>query len=410
MADAVRKATLRVRADMLRDYVKRQKKLEAIYGKRLEALQRKLRKSGVNISATIEREMRKLTEEVAPLVKESIQAGTASGVATAEAQFQAAFVDTALPKFPTTAEQMALAGQRIRGKMYVDKIPLSKRLWANSQATGRSMAVQIQKSIRAGDGMESIAKQIVAKNPPAVSMPKYIADIRDAAKQAAELGQPNLLDDAVLKYQKQIDKLGSRAGPLFDARANTRKFITDIRAATPKQIDEHARRYMTEKARQHAVTIARTETIHAYRDGFYKSVKGKPWVKGIRWNLAGSHPKADICDVYASQDVDGLGPGGYEEGNIPSNPHPNCMCYQTPIVDRHHFRRQVAKRDGKKAPPVTWKSGKKQTGSQWLRTQPKRVQRELLGPTRAEMLDKAPNKVMDPKTGNITRVRDLDKK
>ena len=352
--------------------------------------------------------MRRLVIKALPLIEDDVRLGVTLGTETARAQFIAAYSGApVMPAFATSAEQMALAGARLRGDLYVDKIPLSKRLWNNAAQTSTGLTKEIQSALRAGESMEAIAKTIMRKSPPAIQMPKYIAEIQEAAKDAARLGQPNLLTDAVKKYQRQIDKLGSSAGPLFDARANTRRFLTDVRGATEKQIDEHARRYVNEKARQHAVTVARTETIHSYRDGYYKSVKGKPWNKGIRWNLGDSHPKPDICDVLANQDVHGLGPGGYPMSAIPENPHPNCMCYQTAIIDRDHFKRQQAKRDGKRQPPKRWESGKKQTGSQWLRTKSERYQRDVLGPTRAKALKRAPDKVMDKRTGKINRVRDL---
>ena len=101
------------------------------------------------------------------------------------------------------------------------------------------------------------------------------------------------------------------------------------------------------------------------------------------------------CDVLASQDLDGLGPGGYLPESVPSTPHPNDLCSQVAIIDENHFKRERAKLRGTKEPGKPWLSGKKQNGQAWLKTQPEGFQRKLLGPTRlaafkrgARVLDK----------------------
>lgn len=104
------------------------------------------------------------------------------------------------------------------------------------------------------------------------------------------------------------------------------------------------------------------------------------------------------CDVLASQDLDGLGPGGYLPGNVPSTPHPSDLCSVSPIVDEQHFARARAKRKGTAEPSKPWLSGRKQTGEEWLRAQPDKFQRELLGPSRFEAFQQG-KQVLD-KTGN----------
>lgn len=345
-----------------------------------------------------------MTVRALPIIEESIRSGALAGGEQLLTEYKAVFGDDARPmRFPTEAESMAVAGEQIRGKVYVDKIPLSSRLWRNHKEVAKKLQTDIQSALRAGDGMERIAKRIIRIQPPSVGMPSYVQELVDAA------GDHEAFKATAKKYAKRIDRLGSAAGPLFDSRTATKQLVRDLRTAQGAEIDRLATRYVKERARQHAVMIARTETIHAYRASYYESVKRKPWVHGLRWTLAASHPIEDICDILASQDLDGLGPGGYKRENVPDNPHPNCMCYTTAIIDEQHFERQQAKRDGKRQPPKPWLSGKRETGSQWLKKQPKEVQRRLLGPTRAKALQRAPNKVIDPKTGKIRRVRDLPK-
>ena len=80
-----------------------------------------------------------------------------------------------------------------------------------------------------------------------------------------------------------------------------------------------------------ALRLARTETNNAYRLGHALGAQNSTIVKGIKWELSGSHPEEDICDEWATQDLYGLGPGVYHPGNIPPG-HPNCLCYFVDVL------------------------------------------------------------------------------
>lgn len=79
--------------------------------------------------------------------------------------------------------------------------------------------------------------------------------------------------------------------------------------------------------------VLRTETNRAYRMGMAMWSREKPWMLGLRWVLSLSHPEIDICDLYATQDVDDLGPGVYRVETVPDSAHPHCICYLDPVVD-----------------------------------------------------------------------------
>lgn len=78
-----------------------------------------------------------------------------------------------------------------------------------------------------------------------------------------------------------------------------------------------------------AFRLARTELNNAFKTSQEQRYDGEPWVKGMRWNLSGSHPVRDICNEHAEEDRHGLGPGLYPVGQRPHS-HPNCLCYLTP--------------------------------------------------------------------------------
>lgn len=76
-----------------------------------------------------------------------------------------------------------------------------------------------------------------------------------------------------------------------------------------------------------AQRLARTEINNAHHDTTIRLSKDRPWVNGYKWNLSGSHPRPDICNEYAGEDHDNLGAGVFAKANIPSKPHPQCLCY-----------------------------------------------------------------------------------
>lgn len=93
-----------------------------------------------------------------------------------------------------------------------------------------------------------------------------------------------------------------------------------------------------------AFMIARTETNKTYRDSTVELGQNKEWVYGYKWNLSASHPRPDICDVWAEQD-NGMGAGVYDSSSLPYD-HPNGLCYVTEVVvSPREFRRYL---DGEK--------------------------------------------------------------
>jgi hypothetical protein len=106
-----------------------------------------------------------------------------------------------------------------------------------------------------------------------------------------------------------------------------------------------------------ALRLARTETNNAYRKAQDFSAAQSSIVKGIKWNLSGSHPKYDICDIWASQDLYKLGPGVYPAGLLPPG-HPNCLCFCTDVLYegdelieriRNKYTEETTREKGKKS-------------------------------------------------------------
>jgi hypothetical protein len=90
-----------------------------------------------------------------------------------------------------------------------------------------------------------------------------------------------------------------------------------------------------------AMRLARTEINNAFHQTTIRYTREMPWVEGYQWSLSGSHPRTDICNDLAERNG-GLGRGTYRKGDVPSKPHPLCLCYVTPVsVDNARFYRNL---------------------------------------------------------------------
>jgi hypothetical protein len=82
-----------------------------------------------------------------------------------------------------------------------------------------------------------------------------------------------------------------------------------------------------------AMRLARTETNNAFHFTQIKQMIDSPWVTSAIWNLSGSHPRPDACNDYAERvNFKGGQPGEFKPEDVPGKPHPNCLCYITPVT------------------------------------------------------------------------------
>lgn len=245
------------------------------------------------------------------------------------------------------------------------------------------MRRQIVGSVRSGEATVRIAERLLDIDDPIVRLPKHVVELKRAERMSLASGDRNVYDKAAKKWASTIERLGATS-PELSIRSATKQLVKDLKKAKVGQIDGIVDRWTLERARHQARVIARSEVVSGYRDQVQRQAADKDYTVGFRWTLSGSHPAPDVCDALASQDLDGLGPGGYLPGNVPAIPHPSDLCSVSPIVDENHFGRERAKLKGTREPPKPWLSGKKVTGEQWLKGKPAAFQKQLLGPSRFE--------------------------
>jgi hypothetical protein len=78
-----------------------------------------------------------------------------------------------------------------------------------------------------------------------------------------------------------------------------------------------------------AKRLARTELNNAFHTTQQASAEVNPFVVALRWNLSRSHSKPDKCDEIARGHSRGKTTGIYLPDDLPSKPHPQCLCFTT---------------------------------------------------------------------------------
>lgn len=121
------------------------------------------------------------------------------------------------------------------------------------------------------------------------------------------------------------------------------------RGASAVELARDVRAYINPEtpggARYASMRLARSEINNSFHASQVRQAQESPWVTGVLWNLSGSHPVPDECNQYAeSHHYNDGDPGVYKPSEVPSKPHPNCLCYTTTVdVDPDEFIKQFEK-------------------------------------------------------------------
>lgn len=136
------------------------------------------------------------------------------------------------------------------------------------------------------------------------------------------------LEDPDRFYRRFRVKIGEdEAGnPIYGRKWKRR--IWDNESESYKWIDADPKHYKPGKgvyrsSARNAQRLARTETNIAYRTADYERWAELDFVVGIEIKLSNNHPCNDICD-----DLKGIYPKDFKWTGW----HPNCRCYQVPVL------------------------------------------------------------------------------
>lgn len=103
-----------------------------------------------------------------------------------------------------------------------------------------------------------------------------------------------------------------------------------------------------ERNRYFANRIAQTELHRAYTAQVAAEIMADDGIQYVEYRMSQTHPKLDICDLFARMDKYGLGPGVYPKAHAPKPPlHPSCRCKTSPRawVDGSQRLRPAAERN-----------------------------------------------------------------
>jgi hypothetical protein len=104
---------------------------------------------------------------------------------------------------------------------------------------------------------------------------------------------------------------------IFDRAIQSYKWIND----NPKH--HHPGRGVYRSSYRNAQRLTRTETNMAYRSAEFERWQQLDFVVGIEIRLSNNHPVYDICDELA---------GVYPKSFLWRGWHPQCRCYQVPVL------------------------------------------------------------------------------
>jgi len=204
---------------------------------------------------------------------------------------------------------------------------VSKRLW---QGTGREITAGQQRSIDvAARGARRDLASLLLGLP---------ANVRDDLIRATEKAAEMAVDRAIARLggreARELSASVYRHYALMNGDVDRLVNSGIARGLSAREMAAEVRRYILPTtpggASYAAMRLSRTELNNSYHSASTAYWQDSPFVTGMKWNLSSSHPRADVCNEYATEDHDHLGAGVFRNGNTPSKPHPQCLCYVVP--------------------------------------------------------------------------------
>ena len=273
----IRRATLEARRALeTLDDVGREE-LTRIYGQAAAALRDTIARSGDNAGNVTIDALRSVLAQVEGILDGL--AVTRNGVVAA-GMGQAAEIGASAAVLESAAS-MRVASEALaltRAFVAADGLMLADRLWRLDRGAKEAIERAVELAVIQGQGSAQAAREFLARGQ---AVP---------AEVAARLGAGN------------ATALGSEAAQLLAGRG--------------------------ESALYQAQRVFRTEINRAHGEAFMAGADQHPDFAGFRFLLSPNHPKHDICDLLATQNVYGLGPGVYpSREKLPWPAHPNTLSY-----------------------------------------------------------------------------------
>jgi len=147
-----------------------------------------------------------------------------------------------------------------------------------------------------------------------------------------------------IPLSQQVYKTSAWSTGLLERRINSGILLGKSAAELAKDVKDLIRPDVRGGVAYAAKRLARTELNNAFHEA-QKTIRSQdPFITGMKWNLSGSHPHADDCDVLAGDThFSGGRAGEFRADQVPGKPHPQCLCYLSsiPISSKEFTQRFV---------------------------------------------------------------------
>ncbi|MFZ8788007.1 hypothetical protein, partial [Thermocrinis sp.] len=225
-----------------------------------------------------------------------------------------------------------------------DGLKLSERFWDFSQQAIARLKNTIMEGIRYDHGVRALmyklqyAIEALEGQEFAVvlkeQLPKWLKEFEQSTKGLLVNAENRQAWEKIKKKVEKYIEQRSKEGTYYAGKQLLKEIENALWEGKMELVNKAVKWWVYDKQLYRLKTIAWTETAHAYMKATVELTKDEEEVVGYQWRLSRSHPRADICDVYANVDY-GLGRGVHPKNKLPKLPaHPHCMCYLLPIVKR----------------------------------------------------------------------------
>lgn len=249
----------------------------------------------------------------------------------AQVEFGGAFAEALAEAFSELL-QRSIGAADVRA-MPIGELSLSQRLYRHNVATAAEVEGAIREHAQGVHQAEKLARRLYDGYDPQDGLQRPLegrarAELPRALRNITEdLGARRELTDVLLAAQRQAAGLktsGMRAAYLevFEAwKAGAAEDVLRQRLDTA----------MREKNRYFADRISQTELHRAHQASVARELMEDELTTVVQVRMNPAHPRTDICDLHASADLFGLGPGNYPKPLAPRPPfHPWCRCRLRP--------------------------------------------------------------------------------
>jgi len=234
--------------------------------------------------------------------------------------------------------------QEIINHRWDDGLKLSERFWDFSQQAIARLKNTVTEGIRYDNGVKALMYKLqytieaLEQQEFAVvlkeQLPKWLKEFEASTKGMLVNAESRQVWEKVKKKVEKYVEKRSKEGTYYAGKQLLKEIENALQEGKMELVNKAVRWWIYDKQLYRLKTIAWTEAAHAYMKATVELTKDEEEIVGYQWRLSRSHPRADICDVYANVDY-GLGRGVHPKDKLPRLPaHPHCMCYLVPIVRR----------------------------------------------------------------------------